>query len=69
MIYAAKLKSEPAPPSAAYVRDATSRALALTPSGYNIGTVIYQLNLTGVDQPGAALAACYPAVADLYANA
>jgi hypothetical protein len=67
MVYAAKLKSETMPPTAVYVSDATSRALALTPGGYNIGTVQYQLNITGVDIPNSSYAACYPAVASLYA--
>jgi hypothetical protein len=66
MIYAAKLRSESTPPTVAYVSDATSRALTLTPSGYNIGTVQYQLNITGADIPGSSYAACYPAIATLY---
>jgi hypothetical protein len=68
MIYASRLSSETAPPTAAYVGDATSRALALTHGSYpyNIGTVEYALNLTGADISGSSYAACYDTVASIY---
>jgi hypothetical protein len=69
MIYAAMMVPEQGAPSVSYVSDATSRALALTPSRYNIGTVTYQLNITDADIPNISLVACYPAVANLYAQA
>jgi hypothetical protein len=67
MIYASKLKAAPTEPTAAYVGDCTSRALALTNGTYpyNIGTVEYQLNITGTDTSGAP-AAEYATVANIY---
>lgn len=68
MVYASRLSSQTSPPTAAYVEDASARALALVPSGVSQGTMTYVLNLTGADVPGSSYTACYDAIQSLYGS-
>ncbi|HVX43272.1 MAG TPA: hypothetical protein VHC49_05290 [Mycobacteriales bacterium] len=68
MVYASKLSSQPVPPTADYVEDASARALELVGDGYTSGTMTYVLNLTGADT-ATSYTECYDRIQSLYGSA